>query len=342
VNQRPTIAEIAAEAGVSVPTVSKVLNQRTDVAEVTRQRVEAVIQKRGYVRNRAARALGGGQNGLVDLVIPWSLDSEYYQEILYGIEDVLSQAGKDMVLFTMYHEPQRQEELLARVSDRSTDGAIFLFPNSQAHIKELQRRHLPCVVIGESLSMLSHVPTVRNTSWIGDVMATEYLMSLGHRRIATMLCGPADHLITRARLAGYRAALEGAGLPIDPSLIREADFLPESGYAQTHALLALPDPPTAIFASCDSQAAGIYRALYEQEKRIPRDISVIGFDDIPSSAWTSPPLTTVRQQLKEMGRLGATMLVRLMAGETLDTACVELAPSLVIRDSCAPPPMHDR
>lgn len=334
-NQRPTIAEIAAEAGVSIPTVSKVLNQRSDVAEATRQRVEDVIQKRGYVRNRAARALGGGQNGLVDLVVPWSLDSEYYQEILYGIEAVLSQDGKDIVLFTLYNEPHRQQDLLARVSDRSTDGAIFLFPNYQVPIKEFQRRNLPCVIIGESLSMLSDVPTVSNTRWTGDVIATEYLISLGHRRIATMLCGPADHLITRARLAGYRAALEGAGLPIDSSLIREADFLPDSGYIQTHKLLALPDPPTAIFASCDAQAAGIYRALYELDKRIPRDISVIGFDDIPSSAWTSPPLTTIHQQLKEMGRLGASMLLQLIAGEILDTSHVELAPSLVIRESCA-------
>lgn len=132
-------------------------------------------------------------------------------------------------------------------------------------------------------------------------------------------------------------ALEMAGIPIDPSLIREGSFHPGEGFAQTNALLDLAIPPTAIFAGSDWQAAGVYRAIAARGLAIPEDISVIGFDDVPSSQWMNPPLTTIRQPLKEMGRMAASMLLRLIAGEQLEAARIELATSLVVRASCSPP-----
>jgi LacI family transcriptional regulator len=146
------------------------------------------------------------------------------------------------------------------------------------------------------------------------------------------------HLTTsRARLAGYREALERAEIPIDPALICEGTYLLGDGIKQTHALLDLPDPPTAIFAGNDAQAAGVYQTLYQRNIRIPDDMSVVGFDDVMYTAQMSPPLTTVHQPLVEMGRMAANMLLRLISGFSLDSNHVELSTSLVVRESCTAP-----
>jgi LacI family transcriptional regulator len=171
---------------------------------------------------------------------------------------------------------------------------------------------------------------------VGGLLATEYLLGLGHQRIGT-ITGIPSHLTSRARLAGYQAALASKGIAFDTDLVLPGDFHHESGYTQTCALLALPLPPTAIFAASDLQATGVYQALYEKGLNVPKDISVIGFDDIPTAERMSPPLTTIRQPLKEMGRMAAQMLLRMIEGETLESKRVELATSLVLRESCAPP-----
>ena len=164
----------------------------------------------------------------------------------------------------------------------------------------------------------------------------EYLLSLGHKRIA-IIAGPPSFRCSLDRIAGYRSALEAAGIPIDPNLIRPGDFRLQSGYTQTMALLALPHPPTAIFAGSDMQAMGVYKALYLRNIRVPEGMSVIGFDDIPFTGIASPSLTSVRQPLFDMGRVATTMLLRLVAGESLDSPRVELATTLITRESCAPP-----
>ena len=166
-------------------------------------------------------------------------------------------------------------------------------------------------------------------------MATEYLLSLGHRRIG-IISGIPSHLTSKARLAGYRSALEAAGMTPEPALIRQGDFRHTSGYSQTQALLALAEPPTAIVAGCDIQATGIYRALAEHGMHIPHDMSIVGFDDIPSTEWMSPPLTTIRQPLREMGSIAVDLLLQQITGDPLKSLRVELATSLVVRQSCAP------
>ncbi len=167
-------------------------------------------------------------------------------------------------------------------------------------------------------------------------MAVEYLLSLGHQRIA-MIGGPASMRCSLDRIAGYRTALEAAGIPIDPELIRPGDFRLQSGYTQTCALLALPNPPTAIFASNDLQAMGVYKALYLRNMHVPERMSVIGFDNIPFASVVSPGLTTIHQPLFDIGRMATTMLMRLIDGEALDSSRVELATPLITRESCAPP-----
>lgn len=332
--QRATIAEIALAAGVSIPTVSKVLNQRSDVAQETRLRVEQVIKEKGYVRNRAARALGGGQSGLIDLIVSKPLDSEYFLEIIRGIEEISQQEGKNIVLSTIQDESGL--ERLDHVADRSTDGVLLLLPRIYQHyVKKLQKHSIPFVVIDNGVQIGAQIPSVGTTNWSGGLMATQHLLSLGHKRIG-IIADTANYLMAHARFTGYRAALEMAGIDLDLELVREGNFHPEDGLAQANALLDLADPPTAIFAGSDWQAAGVYRAIYARGLSIPGDISVIGFDDVPSSQWMSPPLTTIRQPLKEMGRMATSMLLRMISGEVLEAARVELASSLVIRDSCGP------
>jgi LacI family transcriptional regulator len=166
--------------------------------------------------------------------------------------------------------------------------------------------------------------------------ATEHLLALGHRRIG-FIEGPSRLLCSRARLDGYRAALEAAGVGVDRQLVREGDFYHESGFAGGAALLDLADPPTAIFASSDQMAFGVYEAVRRRGLRVPDDVSVVGFDDLPEVRWSSPPLTTVRQPLTEMGRLAARTVLRLAEGEGVESAGVELATDLVVRESTARP-----
>ena len=161
-------------------------------------------------------------------------------------------------------------------------------------------------------------------------------MQLGHRRVG-FIAGPRRLLCSRARLDGYRAGLEAAGLTVDDELIRQGDFYHESGFAGGNTLLDLPEPPTAIFAASDQMAFGVYEAVRQRGLRVPDDISVVGFDDLPEARWASPPLTTVRQPLSEMGALAARTVLRLAQGEEIESPRVELATDLVVRHSSAPP-----
>ncbi len=181
------------------------------------------------------------------------------------------------------------------------------------------------------------LPSVGATNWAGGIAATEHLLGAGHRRIGA-ITGPQGYICSRARADGYRSALEQAGLPIDPALLRHGDFQHEGGFRRGGELLDLADPPTAIFAGSDQQALGVYEAARQRGLRVPQDLSVVGFDDLPAARWVSPPLTTVRQPLADMGRVAAEMLGDLIAGTPLRSQRVELSTELVIRDSTAGPP----
>src|SRR5438105_7196106 len=334
---RSTIAEIAAQAGVSIPTVSRVLNGRPDVAPATRARIEQIIKESGYVRSSAAKALRKGSSGIIDLLVP-HLDNQYVTEIVRGVEEALERTGLRLALSFTQGKSLGERQWLDKIADRATDGAILVLARGQSsRLNELQRRGIPFVVVDHRGELSPDVPSVGATNWAGGRMAVEYLLSLGHKRIA-MIAGPTSLRCSLDRVAGYRAALEAAGIPIDPELIRPGDFRLQSGYIQTSALLALPDPPTAIFAGNDMQAMGAYKALYLRNMHVPERMSVIGFDDIPLTTIVSPSLTSVRQPLFEMGRVAITMLLHLIAGEPLDSSRVELPTTLITRESCASPP----
>ena len=330
-DSRPTIAQIAQIAGVSVPTVSKVLNGRTDVAPQTRERVERVIEENGFVRNRAARALRKGKTGLVDLILP-RMDDEYFLPILEGVAQVLNEAGVRLVLTSTHYHPEEEVQWAETVTDHSTDGVLLVLPSDEV-IAHLAHSGLPYVLIHNQGDQLSNVPSVRITSWEGGFVATQYLISLGHQRIAYIgKTAKAQDAIER--IAGYRAALDTANIPLDPQLQCEGDFNEIDGYIAAKALLELADPPTAIFAGNDRQAAGVYRALHELGITVPDEMSVIGFDNLPYTEIMNPPLTTVHAPRLELGRTAATMLLRLINGEALEMTRVVLPTEFIKRQSC--------
>ena len=333
---RLTMAQIAKEAGVSTTTVSKVLNQLPGVGPQTRNRIQKVIEQYDYVQNHAARHLRKGQSGLIDLVL-MRLEGGYDLGILHGIQEALEESGHRLVIFATNEDEATERLWLRRVLDQSTDGVLLLLPYEKIGIAEaLMTQRIPFIAIGDRNEPKTPFPTIGSTIWLGGYTATEYLISLGHRRIG-MITGPLHLMTSRARLAGYREALERAGIPVDPALICEGNYLLGDGAQQTHTLLDQPDPPTAIFAGNDSQAAGVYQTLYQRNIRIPDQMSVIGFDDVMYSAQMSPPLTTIHQPLLEIGRMATNMLLRLISGQPLDSDHVELSTSLVVRASCAPP-----
>jgi LacI family transcriptional regulator len=333
---RITIGHIASEAGVSITTVSKVLNHLPGVAQETRDRVEKVIAGRQYVQNHAARLLRKSQSGLIDLAI-MRLEGGYDWGIMQGVQDVLETTGHRLVVFATHEDESLERRWLRRVLEQATDGILLLLPYERTGVAPvLIEHHIPFVAIGDRNDLNMSFPSIGSTIWQGGYMATEYLINLGHRRIG-IITGPLALRTSRARLAGYREAMASAGIPVDPALILEGNYLLGDGYRQTCALLECAEPPTAIFAGNDAQAAGVYRALYERNIKIPTMMSVVGFDDVMYASQMAPPLTTIRQPLVEIGRMATNMLLRLIDNEALEATHVELSTTLVVRESCAPP-----
>jgi LacI family transcriptional regulator len=322
---RTTMRSVAAAAGVSLATVSKVVNDRADVSPSTRQRVRALLEQHNYTRPGRGRV----RSRTVDLVMR-ALDSEWAVEIIRGV----TSSALDVVVSTMPDEPER-DRWAERLAGAGRAGVIVVTSTFTAAQKAVFRdAGLPCVIIDPVDLPDPDVPSVGATNWGGGLAATRHLTELGHRRIA-VIGGPAPLLCSRARIDGYRAALESAGLPYDPALVRDGTFHHAGGYEAASVLLALPEPPTAVFAGSDEQAFGVVEAARVAGLSVPRDLSVVGFDDLPISRWAAPPLTTVRQPLADMGRVAAQMLQVLLNGSELDTFHVELATSLVVRASTA-------
>jgi LacI family transcriptional regulator len=332
----PTIAQVAHAAGVSTMTVSRVLNGRPDVAAATRTRVERALEDCGYARNRAATALRRGASGLIDLVVV-GLESEYWLEIIRGVEERLEGTDLRMALSATHDEARHERHWLAKTMDGSTDGVILVLAHGEAEaLESLRQRGTPFVVVDHRGELRAEVPSVGATNWLGARNAAEHLRDLGHRRIG-YIGGPPAFGCSQQRFSGFRSALEMTGLPVDRDLLRDGDFQYDTGYRQTLALLDLPAPPTAIFAGNDMQALGALRALRDRGLVAPRQISIVGFDDLPVAALSLPALTTVRQPLAEMGSFAVEMLLKLIAGEPLSSARVELATNLIVRESTAPP-----
>lgn len=327
---RITLAEIAAEAGVSLATMSKVLNGRTDVAPATRARLEEHLVRHGYTRRNAEK-----RSDFVELVFH-ELEASWSMEVIEGVEDVAHAAGLSVVLTVSGDRHSPSPEWIDGVLRRRPVGVVLVFSDIAPRYRDkLRSRGIPFVIVDPAGDPSPDVPSVGSANWSGGLMATRHLIELGHRRIAA-ITGPEDMMCSLARVDGYRSAMNAAGLPIDPELIRFGNFHPGDGETHGRALLAMQDPPTAIFAGSDLQALGVIAAGSAAGLSVPGDLSVVGYDDIALSRWMSPQLTTIHQPLRRMGEEATRLALRLADGATVETLRMDLATHLVVRGSTAP------
>lgn len=328
-----TIADIARLAGVSVPTVSKVVNGRLEVAAETRAHVERVIHEHGYRRFKRSPLKPAAS---IELVFR-ELAGVYPVEIINGVEQVAGEHRLGVLVSESRGHKVPGRGWIEDVLARGPLGVIAVFSDlSPEQRAQLAARGIPLVVLDPVGVPSDDLPSVGATNWLGGLSVTRHLLDLGHRRIAA-ITGPTWALCSRARLDGYRTALETAGVPGDPELIRQAEFEVVDGVTHTAELLKLPDPPTAIFAFNDGMAIGVYHAAAQAGVRIPEDLSVVGFDNYLIDQWMTPPLTTIHQPLTEMGAAAARMVLDLVQGIKPEHTRLELATRLVVRDSTAPP-----
>ncbi|RZS62148.1 LacI family DNA-binding transcriptional regulator [Xylanimonas ulmi] len=327
-----TIAEVAQAAGVSVPTVSKVLNGRPGVSAATRRQVEQALDEQGYQHRRP---YPGSGTGLVDFVIN-ALDTQWATTLLRGAQAEVARLGLDLVVTTTA-TPSGGRTWVEHLSRRSSEGVILVA--ADVHVaaeEELSRLRMPVVLLDPIGASAPSLPTIAATNWAGGRDATEHLIALGHTRIA-VITGPIVDESHHDRLDGYRSALQRHGLPVDAALVRHGDSLVSGGVEHGRALLSLPERPTAIVSGSDEQAYGVYLAAAELGLSVPKDVSVVGFDDVDLCQWVTPALTTVRQPLREMGREAARIVVEMSRSALAPTQRTELATKLIVRRSTAAP-----
>lgn len=337
---RVTLDDVAHRAGVSRATVSKALNGRDDVAAATRERVLAAVGELGYRPTTGRRDAAPGRATLVAVLDV--LESPYMTHVLGGILTAATAAGADLVVRLAPDRDVRVTRAAARawVDEQRTAGAVGVIGVTLARPDALllaaQEAGLPFVMVDPVDTQEAGVVGVGATNWAGGRTATEHLLALGHRRIA-WIGGPETSTAARDRLYGYQAALDAAGIAVDPSLIRADHFTVSTGAIHARDLLTGPEPPTAIMAADDEIAVGVLATAHELGVRLPEDLSVTGFDDTPQAAWTTPPLTTVHQHLEGMGAMAVQTLRVMAEGQHPSSRHVELATSLTVRESTAPP-----
>jgi LacI family transcriptional regulator len=333
-NSKVTIIDVAARAGVSFGTVSRVINSDVHVKKETRARVLQTMQDLGFVANRQARSLAGGKSNSIGVLVP-DLGTGYIGEIIRGIDAELSLTNLDLILYTTHRTASKESNYVANLATGMVDGLLLVLPRSPADfVGNLTERNFPFILIDHQGGGRD-CPAVGATNWQGAYHATEYLIKLGHTRIG-FITGSMDLGCAADRLDGYRSALRTHHIPEMIDLIYEGDFIQSDGYAGACALLDLPHPPTAIFASNDVMAMGVMDAVRSRGLRIPDDISIIGFDNIPQAELIHPALTTVSQPLEKMGRVATQMLLDLLQNPEKDAERLELPTELVIRESCMP------
>lgn len=331
-----TIVDVALEAGVSYSTVSRVVNNFKYVKPETRDRVEAAMNKLGYVANLNARSLAGGRSQVVGMLI-YEIDTSYHVEIVRGVDAEITNSEYDLMLSTTHKRKRKESTYVTQLTQGLVDGLLLVLPrNLESYIEDLDRLQVPYVLIDHPGVDNDKSNTITATNWQGAYDATQYLIQLGHHRIG-FITGFVEVASAQDRLAGYQTAIRDHGFFVDPELICKGDFLEESGYEGAKKFLSLKKPPTAIFASSDVAAFGTMRAIDEAGYRVPQDISIVGFDDVPESSYIRPRLTTVRQPLREMGQLATRMLVERIDDLTLPTKQIVLPTRLMVRDSCQPP-----
>jgi LacI family transcriptional regulator len=336
--RRITIREVAQRAGVSHQTVSRVINHSPDVSPETREQVQRAIDELNYHPNAQAVSLSRNRANIVGMIVDRAGD-QFFGPIVDGACQALTEHGRFMLLAQTDNlaQPSAIEALL---HSRRIDGLILTLPleASLAQARNLAKNRLPIVLVDLHYDIdADHVAV---DSYYGAYHATKHLIKLGHQRIG-IIYNRQDIPVGMVRLNAYKAALHESQLPFIPELAVPGRWGVSYGAAGARQLLALPERPTAIFASDDQMAIGALQVIYEHRLRVPEDISLVGFDDIEYAQYTFPPLTTVRQPLREMGYLAGTQVCRLIdEGSAAEPLRITLKPELIVRGSTAPPHHH--
>ncbi|GGC06281.1 LacI family DNA-binding transcriptional regulator [Cellulomonas carbonis] len=338
--RRATLADVAAAAGVSKATVSKALNGRDDVSAATRERVLAAVTEVGYRPTTTSASTSTRRALTVVFDIP---ASPYIMGVLQGVLAAATDRHVDLLTRLAPDRASRTQRAVARewVADQSAVGVVGIIgltlsePDGLIHAAS--DAALPFVIVDPVDTRHRRMVSVGSSNWAGARTATEHLIGLGHRRIAC-ICGPEASDAARDRLYGYQAALDAAGIEVDPALIRSDQFDVASGARHARDLLTSSRPPTAIMAADDEIAVGVLATAHALGIRVPGQLSVVGFDDTPQAAWTTPPLTTVHQHLEGMGRMAVETVLAMADGRRPASRHVELATSLTVRESTAAAP----
>ena len=329
-----TLKQVAARAGVSFTTVSHVVNRSRPVSDAARLRVERAIADLGYYPSAVARALKTSQTRILGVIVP-NISNPFFSELMRGIEDACLRGGYSVFLCNGDDDRERQGRSLDTLQERRVDGVVLATPTGPATAlaKRIAAMNLKTVVVDRTIPGLE-ADNVRIDHTGGARLAVEHLLALGHRRIAC-LGGPAGFAVSKARTAGWRKALERAGItPLDEWLV-EGDFSAPAGHELTQRVLARSDI-TAVFASNDLQGIGALRAAAEAGRTVPRDLSVIGFDGIEMGAFTYPALTTVGYPIRAIGETAANVLMDRIAGRSTAPTEVVVAPTIIRRESTGP------
>lgn len=326
--------DVAEHAGVSVTTVSHVINNTRPVSDALRQRVEAVMLDLGYQPNTLARSLRRGETHTIGVIVPDN-SNPFFAEVARGIEDTSFDHGYSVILCNSDRDLHKERLYINVLLEKQVDGILFVAAGMSAdNIQPLFERSLPLVVVDRQIPSLA-VDSVLAANQHGGWLATQYLLELGHRRIGCIV-GPEDIASSGERVAGYHQALSDHNVPPDNQLIIRGDFRYESGYSAGNQLLSLDDPPTAIFACNDLMAVGVMAKALEIGLSVPGDLSVIGFDDIRPAIYANPPITTIKQPKYEMGVASTELLLARMRDNERAPQQQILDTSLVIRQSTAP------
>jgi LacI family transcriptional regulator len=326
--------DVAGRAGVSVTTVSHVINETRPVSDELRRRDSAAMDELGYQPNRLARSLRRGQTHTIGMIIPDSANP-FFAEVARGVEDTSFENGYSLILCNSDGDLDKELLYTNVLVEKRVDGILFVAAGlSTDRILDLQTQKTPLVVVDRDLPDAA-VDSVLTDNALGGWLATRHLIELGHRRIAC-ITGPSDVTPSADRVTGYRQAMSEEGIPVDEALIVKGDFQYDSAYRASLQLLQIEDPPTAVFACNDLMAVAVMRAALEQGWQIPGDLSVVGFDDVRLAAFANPPLTTIAQPKYEIGVVAAKMLLARMHNHERPAHRRVFETSLVIRRSTAP------
>jgi LacI family transcriptional regulator len=326
--QNLTLDDVAKAAKVSPSTVSRILNGTAVVSQDKRKNVEEAIARLGYRPNFMAQALAKGRSMLVG-VVTQSISSPFYGETFVGIEHGLAESGYHPMFISAHWRVDEEREAIELLTARRTDALIVLGGNLEDAFLTKIAATLPVVTVGRIVVGLENQSVLVNQE-MGAMLGVRHLLGLGHRKIAH-ISGPTSHRDARERLLGYQNALAEFGIAFDPSLVIEGNYQERAGLLATEQLLSRHTDVSAIFCANDQTAFGARLALHRRGIRVPEDISLLGFDDLFASSFTTPPLTTVRQPGEEMGMTAAKLVLSLLEQRPL--MLTPLNPTLIVRES---------